>query len=158
VAAHLINEVGPKKFATTISFGGVYLALNKDGTLWTLTTSGNLEGKILENKQVLIASELPIGEEYSNSFSFPTGWVRFEKDGKYLNRHFTDKTTCWPPKEKTFKWTGGCGQSRWTGGSGSGSGSSLWDGVEYFSGAGCGTYKQSGGADHRLPSHYWLKE
>ena len=100
VAVHLINEIGPKKFALSVPSAGVYLALNNDGTLWVLHTSGQLNGKVLSNGTVLIASSMP--DSIKNEFSFPEGWVHFERDGTYMAHKYTEHGVedVWPPKEE----------------------------------------------------------
>ena len=82
VAAHLINNLGPKKFATSIDRGGVYLALNLDGSLWVMKTSGELVLNTLKDNQVLIASELD-KEIYPEHADAKDGWYHFDSTGKY---------------------------------------------------------------------------
>ena len=57
VAANVIDLISPKKFASGISGGGVYLCLNLNGSLEICKTSGDLELLSLKNKTVCIASE-----------------------------------------------------------------------------------------------------
>ena len=58
VAAHLISLAGPKAFAKTVDFAGVFLALNKDGHLWVIKSSGELSIHQINKKSFLLASEL----------------------------------------------------------------------------------------------------
>jgi predicted glutamine amidotransferase len=84
VAAHLINIVGPKKVAEEIDFGGVFLALNIDGSLWSIKTSGDLEMAVLKKgERVLIASEFD-DDKYKETYEALNGWYHFDKDGKYM--------------------------------------------------------------------------
>ena len=83
VACHLINNMGPKKFAMDVDGGGVYLALNLDGTLWVTKTSGDLVLNTLEDKRILLASDLDI-EKYTYGDAFD-GWYHFDKNGKFLS-------------------------------------------------------------------------
>ncbi len=59
VAAHLFNLAGPKRFTEEVDLSGVFVALNKNGSLWVSKTSGQLSMFELEDGKVLIASELP---------------------------------------------------------------------------------------------------
>lgn len=81
VAAHLFNNLGPKKFAQEIK-SGVYLGLNLDGSLWVAMTSGELVLNSLKDDQVLIASELS-HEKYPDQADAIEGWYHFNTDGTY---------------------------------------------------------------------------
>lgn len=83
VAAHLINNLGPKNFAKEIKHGGVYLALNLDGSLWVMITSGELVLNNLKNDTILIASELD-QEKFPSQADALEGWYHFGSNGKYI--------------------------------------------------------------------------
>lgn len=88
VASNVINLIGPRKFAENINYGGVYLCLNLDGTLWLLRTSGSVEIHQTEQKQTLIASEFPDGYK---SIGAGEGWYHFAKDGTYIKHKHKEK-------------------------------------------------------------------
>lgn len=81
VAANLINLIGPKKFAEEIDFGGVYLALNADGSLWAVKTSGQLAISQMENGKNILASDFPAGY---NTIEALNGWYNFDNNGAYV--------------------------------------------------------------------------
>ncbi len=83
VAANVINLLSPKVFAKEISFGGVYLCLNKNGTLHVAKTSGDLSLLELGNGATLISSELDM-EKYPTNLEALCGWYHFDKDGKCI--------------------------------------------------------------------------
>ncbi len=83
VAANLINMISPKTFSKEISFGGVYLCLNKDGSLHVAKTSGELSLFELSSGQALISSELD-AMKYSAALEALCGWYHFSKEGIYL--------------------------------------------------------------------------
>jgi hypothetical protein len=101
VAAHLINVAGPKKFAEEINFGGVFLGLNKDGSLWVMKTSGELVLFPMMDEKVLIASELD-DDTYENTYEALLGWYHFDKEGKYMKHKETKSSfmTRFPWQEK----------------------------------------------------------
>ena len=108
VAAHLINNLGPKKFATSISHGGVYLALNMDKSLWVMKTSGELVLNTLKDNQVLIASELD-DEKYPDKADALEGWYHFDATGKYVANK---ENPPWYMKNRgVASWFGGSGQA-----------------------------------------------
>jgi hypothetical protein len=82
VAAHMINLVSPKVFAQEIEFGGVFLALNINGELHVMKTSGDLQLCSLQDKRIVIASEFPTGK-YKRSWEGLVGWYVFGKRGRY---------------------------------------------------------------------------
>lgn len=82
-AAHLIASSGPKKFAETIDFSGVFLALNIHGDLWAIKTSGQLEIIPLKQERTLLASVFD-PEKYEKAVEANVGWYHFDKDGKYI--------------------------------------------------------------------------
>jgi len=81
VAAHLINVLGPKKFASEILCAGVFLALRRDGSLWVLKTSGMLE-YIKHNNSTLIATDIGVARSMVSSFG--TGYFKYSKIGKLV--------------------------------------------------------------------------
>ena len=82
VAAHVINIIGPKKFALDAS-GGVYLSLNRDGTLWVSKTSGTLD-RLEYNNITLLASDLP--NNIKQVRPVPNGWYRYQANGKLASK------------------------------------------------------------------------
>jgi predicted glutamine amidotransferase len=92
VAANLINLVGPKKIAEELNFAGVFLALNKDGHLWAIKTSGDLEITLLkEGERVLMASEFD-SDKYESTADAQNGWYHFGKEGKYIKHKKTKES------------------------------------------------------------------
>jgi hypothetical protein len=91
VAAELINLVGPAKFAEEISWGGVYLCLNKSGDLWVAKTSGDLEGFVRSDKTMLLASALDMNK-YRRWFDFDSGWYHYNKHGKHVSEKVKEPT------------------------------------------------------------------
>lgn len=83
VAAHLINMAGPERFSEEVTFGGVYLALNRDGSLYAIKTSGELSLFEWKNNKALLASELDL-ERYSGVSEALNGWYKFDKHGKFV--------------------------------------------------------------------------
>jgi predicted glutamine amidotransferase len=83
-AAHLLNVVGPKKFAENVDWSGVFLALNTDGSLWCVKTSGDMLIHALPDDRVLIASEFPDNKYGQRTVEGIIGWYLFGPDGKYL--------------------------------------------------------------------------
>lgn len=85
VAAHVINHLGPTKFVETVEYGGVYLGLKKDGSLFTIKTTGQLE-MVHKNGKVVIASEFD-EKSYPKRFESLYGWAHFDADGKLHEKH-----------------------------------------------------------------------
>ncbi|MEK6884106.1 MAG: class II glutamine amidotransferase [Nanoarchaeota archaeon] len=83
VAAFLIDQIGPKRFSEEIEFAGVFLALHISGELNVIKTSGQLEFNYLQNKRVLISSELEY-EKYPDSKIALQGWYVFDKNGRFV--------------------------------------------------------------------------
>ena len=92
VAAHLLNIAGPKKFTEEIDSSGVFLALNIDGSLWAMKTSGDLVFATLKKSRILIASELDC-DKFGKQYEVVDGWYKFDKYGRYLKH-----------KKKKSKW------------------------------------------------------
>ena len=84
VAAHLWNIVGPKVFVENIDFGGVFMALKRNGELWVAKTSGDLEIKALKHERILLASEFD-REKYDFTVEALQGWYHFNAEGKYVS-------------------------------------------------------------------------
>jgi predicted glutamine amidotransferase len=82
VAAHVLNVVGPKRFAFRI-YGGVFLALNRTGHLWVLKTSGLLERFTCKGK-TLLATDLPA--DLVKIKKVNDGWYRYGPSGKLLDK------------------------------------------------------------------------
>lgn len=95
VAAHFWNIIGPKKFAESVDFGGVFMGLNIRGDLWVAKTSGDLEIKALPQKQVLLASELSL-QNYEGKVDALNGWYHFNSKGEYVKH-----------KENASRWSSG---------------------------------------------------
>lgn len=87
VAFHLINQIGMEQFVfhPKIDWGGVFVALRKNGTLQVGKVSGDLVFHELDNKKVLIASELD-DEKYKTQIEGTRGFYSFDKDG-FFKRH-----------------------------------------------------------------------
>ena len=83
VAAHLWTIAGPKKFSEAIDFGGVFMGLNRDGHLWVVKASGDLEIFALRKERVLMASEFD-RQKYEGQVEALHGWYHFGPDGKYI--------------------------------------------------------------------------
>ena len=82
VASVLLANIGPKRFSKLITFAGVFLALNKNGDLWTVKTSGDLE--MIQTKYgMLLASTLP---ERFQAPEQSVGWMRFNPNGKLAEK------------------------------------------------------------------------
>lgn len=91
VATHLISMVGPKKFAAEIEGAGVFLALNRDGSLQVMRTSGDLCYTKHEGR-TLLASELNLARyDYKRS---SLGWFHYDKEGHLLHKK-TKKMPVW---------------------------------------------------------------
>lgn len=90
VAAHFWNVIGPKKFAETVKYGGVFMGLNRNGNLWVAKTSGDLEIKALPDGQILLASELN-HEKYENCVDALQGWYQYNSRGQYV-KHKENKS------------------------------------------------------------------
>jgi predicted glutamine amidotransferase len=85
VAAHVINIIGPKKFAENAS-GGVYIVLNRNGQLWICKTSGSVD-IICRKGCTLVASDLM---RYRLSNPMGLGWQHYSKTGKMIDQRVTD--------------------------------------------------------------------
>ena len=83
VAAHLWNIIGPKKFAENIDFGGVFMGLRLDGSLWVAKTSGDLEIKALAGERILLASEFD-HTKYEHTVEALNGWYYFNNSENYV--------------------------------------------------------------------------
>lgn len=94
VAAHLWNIAGPKRFSEAVTFSGVFMGLHKNGDLWVVKTSGDLELSAQAGERVLMASEFDRSKY--RSIDAMSGWYHFDKDGKYVSH-----------KEKRSAWTSG---------------------------------------------------
>lgn len=91
-AIHLINIAGPKKFAREVTQSGVFLCLNKNGSLYAIKTgfSSDLVLYQRNNGTTLIASELEM-ESYKRQVESLIGWYKFNKHGKYVAHRETDR-------------------------------------------------------------------
>lgn len=80
VAAACISKLGPVDFYNAIDWGsGVFLVLNKNGTLKAMNTGGDLERQA-DTKTPIIASDLRLPMEYEKLGS---GVYRYNKDGTH---------------------------------------------------------------------------
>jgi predicted glutamine amidotransferase len=104
VAAELINLVGPKAFSEEVTFGGVYLSLNKNGDLWAVKTSGDLECFHRTDKTILLASDLD-GRKYRRAYEHERGWYRYNKHGKYV-AHAIKETSAYSSHLPEYVWGG----------------------------------------------------
>jgi predicted glutamine amidotransferase len=89
VAAHLLNISGPKKFTEEIEMGGVFMALNKDGSLHVMKTSGDLESVFVGEKQFLLASEFN-SRKYLNRQQVNWGWYKFNPEGEIKFKRYKE--------------------------------------------------------------------
>jgi hypothetical protein len=88
VAANLLATCGPKRFGKIVDFAGVFLALNRNGDLWSVKTSGDLE--MIQTKYgMLLASTLP---ERFHAPEQSVGWMRFSPDGKLAEKKASETT------------------------------------------------------------------
>lgn len=85
VAGHLFNIIGPKQFTKEIDFGGVFMALKRNGKLWVSKTSGSLVEYSKKNGKVLLASELK-KDVYKTQKEVEEGWIYLNREGKVINR------------------------------------------------------------------------
>lgn len=83
VAAYLINTAGPKKFAEIVDMSGVFLALNINGDLWALKTSGDLELEQLNGERTLMCSRFD-WNVYEKPVDAQIGWYHFDREGRYI--------------------------------------------------------------------------
>lgn len=86
VAGNLFNLVGPENLLNAMESDGVFIALNKDGSLTVVKTSGDLEFTNFEDKY-LIASEL---DDRYDKKRVKCGIYEFCSNGK-ITRKFVDK-------------------------------------------------------------------
>lgn len=94
VGANVLNIIGPQKFASEITGGGVFMSLNRDGSLEVAQTSGDLVVHKYECGKILVASQL---EEsvYPKAKETVHGYMQFSKDGKYV-RHLEKEHYLFP--------------------------------------------------------------
>ena len=86
VAAHLLNIIGPEKFTEELHWAGVFMGLKRDGHLWVMKTSGELEA-IDRNGQVLLSSEFDYRRYRRNqTYEVGCGYYHFGPDGKVLEK------------------------------------------------------------------------
>lgn len=77
VAANLINIIGPQKFVSTVDYGGVFLALHKNGGLWALKVSGDLEVMKYHRKYILASKFSGL-----DGTLVPSGYLRLNTKGR----------------------------------------------------------------------------
>lgn len=87
VAANLINIISPKVFALSdeIEDTGVFLCLNKNGTLEVIKNSGELcfyEDK--ETKKIILSSQLSYKDYFDQQIAW-RGWYKFDADGMFTD-------------------------------------------------------------------------
>jgi predicted glutamine amidotransferase len=83
VAANLIALTSPREFALNdeIVQAGIYLCLNKNGTLEVIKSSGDLTLSVNKNKTVIVSSELSYLNYAQQSAN--RGWYKFNEDGTF---------------------------------------------------------------------------
>jgi hypothetical protein len=91
VAGHFWDIIGPKKFSETVDFSGVFMGLHRNGNLWVVKTSGDLEIKALKGEKVLLASEFD-KQKYERVVESLHGWYQFDKNGKYVNHKENERS------------------------------------------------------------------
>lgn len=110
VAAHLLNIAGPKNFSFEVSHGGVFLALKKNGELWAIKTSGDLEYIKPRNNPYCLSSEFPI-EKMNKTKTFQEGWFQFDKYGNLIDleeyEEVTPSYSSYIPKTSFTEYFGG---------------------------------------------------
>ena|SRR5438045_3937968 len=84
VAAHLLQFVGPEDFTTELDYGGVFLALKRDGDLWACKVSGDLEVSKRKSGAFLMASTLD-QNKFKNKYEAKRGCYHFDVEGKLLS-------------------------------------------------------------------------
>ena len=89
----VISRIGVKSLAEILNWGGVIGALNVDGSLKIAKVSGQLSLHLLENKTLLMASELN-DDKYKN-IELTNGYFHLDRFGKYVS-HVVKK----------FEWNG----------------------------------------------------
>lgn len=105
IAGRIYSIIGPRQFNFQMDNIGVFVALNKDGTLDVIKTSGQLEIDTQRNGGILIASDLDYST-YPDSIIAPCGWYRFDKDGKFI-KYTSQKGTQYkklPEKDSAYKY------------------------------------------------------
>ena len=87
VALYLFEKLGAKKFAKVVEGSSVYLALQRDGSLWAIKTTFHADLKIgqLTKKKLFLSSELPFRCKFEHEEA-KDGWYYFNPDGT-LNSH-----------------------------------------------------------------------
>lgn len=104
VALHLLEHIGPKKFAQLVEGSSVYLALCRDGSLWAFKTSFAADLKIAKLKQgIFLASELPFKCEFDGDEMRP-GWAHLSPEGEILHKKEKGESISFSPSNK---FTGG---------------------------------------------------
>lgn len=90
VAAYMLNKLGPLEFYKAMpQYSGVYLALNRDGTLNAVKLSGDLEIYRNENDTFILASEFPFNGSYWNKKNDTSpGILKLDKEGHAINFSF----------------------------------------------------------------------
>lgn len=149
VAGHFWNIIGPKKFAEAIDFGGVFMGLHRDGSLWVVKTSGDLEIKALKGERVVLASEFD-RSKYEHTVEALHGWYNFGKDGQYI-KHKENKTS-W---SRGYPYTGGSAYSRSFGGESS-SHHFGEDSSRVTCGYPCSDHRSQDYSEVRRSNHDWM--
>jgi len=88
VAANLMSMYGPVKFMKEVKFGGVFLALNRNGSLWACKTSGELVRSVGDEPMIL-SSEL---SKKHKAKWIENGRYRYNKLGKLTSKADTPET------------------------------------------------------------------
>ncbi len=92
IAINLINIIGPEKFTEGISYGGVFLCLNRDGSLHVAKTSGDMVRDPRENETWLLSSELD-RQCYPDQKYIQNGYYKYNAEGKLIKEIIKPSTT-----------------------------------------------------------------
>ena len=104
VGAYILDQVGPEEFYRVVPSGnGVWLALNRDGSLTGVKLSGDLEFFRNEDDTLILASEFPWKGGFKKSSKYFTlGHIKMAPDGHPLSfklekkESYTPMTSCGP--------------------------------------------------------------
>lgn len=118
VAANLISLIGPDHFASAIDFGGVYLCLHRNGQLWAIKTSGQLELVDREDKGVILASQFDRKAYWKLRQEVFEGSYHFAANGTFIKAN--KKESRWARTGGFFNkgYGHGMGDAEWEGSTG----------------------------------------
>lgn len=106
VAASLIKKFGPKKWVEVANHDGVFLVLDKRGTLHALVTSGSYS--FVKNKKTKVchmASELHAPYD-TEEVHVDEGWLHFDKQGRIIKAKYKKG---WTYTRGNYTGSGSCG-------------------------------------------------